>query len=72
MASPRGRKFLRNVDVTTFFNEFFISDVQKLPMHVKIMILQLAVFKHTTKFPLNDNSKDFIIIRTREDFQEDL
>ena len=62
----------KKVEVKEFFNKFFIPTVQKLPMHVKIMILQWAVFKENPKLPLQEDSEQFIIIRTREDFQEDL
>ena len=62
----------KKIEIKEFFKNFFIPTVEKLPMHVKIMILQWAVFKQNPRLPMQSDSDHFMIIRTREDFQEDL
>ena len=56
------------VELREFMKELTLS-VKKLPTHVRTMILQWNVFKST---PMHTVSSSGMIIRTREDFQEDM
>lgn len=60
----------RKVPLDTFFDDFYYEALSKFPMHVRVMIQQWDVFK--SHVPCSYDDPEYIKLRTREDFQQDL